>query len=107
MARRREFMRADYACGARIYFMFDVERGRVIHFVINIALALENGVCYDVYRCDTCHGFLHEQRFWQSGRKIALDGEYTEMFKSKKTEVLDNYQRWITLFRRKKGIWGH
>jgi len=69
-------------------------------------LVLDDGTCHEVYRADTCHGFAHEQRFWQSGRKMMLDGSYTEIFMEKKKELLENYPRWVSLFRKSRGLKG-
>ncbi len=104
MAKRKAFTKIDHDNNARIDMMIDIDAGKVVHWCINVALIMEDGKSYDVYRADTCHGFLHEQRFWQGRRKIALDGDYTEMFKAKKNEVLESYPRWVLLFKKRRGM---
>lgn len=104
MAKRKEFTRIDHDNSARIDVLMDVDAGKIVHWCINLTFIDRNGVARDVYRADTCHGFMHEQRFWQSRRKIMLEGNYDVMFHAKSKEVKENYARWIMLFRKRRGI---
>jgi hypothetical protein len=78
------------------------ERGKVIDFAINVTLA-GNGCREDVYRVDTKHGRLHEQRFWISPELADLEaGDYGAAFLEKRTEVLKRCLRWAKLFKESK-----
>ena len=87
----------------RIDFRFVAKRGKIKDFAINITL-LENEKTEDVYRVDTKHKYLHEQRFWVSPKSQKLDyTNYNAAFKDKKEEVLKNYGKWVKWFRIKRG----
>lgn len=47
------------------------ENNRIEGFVLNLRCKFGD-VWYQVYRIDTCHGYLHEQRFWISPEPAAL-----------------------------------
>ena len=80
---------------ARLDFRFEVRRGRIRDFAINVSV-LEGDRASDVYRVDTKHGRLHEQRFWVSPELRTLDyADYNAAFAAKKEEVYRNYERWI------------
>ncbi len=89
---------------ARLDFRWATKRGKVVDFAINISL-LEDYKSADVFRADTKHGYLHEQRFWISPKPRALDMNYNFAFVEKKKGVFENYERWIKLFKeaRKRG----
>lgn len=89
---------------ARLDFRWVVKRRKIKEFAINLSL-VEGGKSVDVFRVDTMHGYLHEQRFWISPRPEPLDLDYSTAFVEKKGEVFEKYVRWINLFRtaRKKG----
>lgn len=89
---------------ARLDFRWVIKRGKIIDFAINISL-LEDEKSTDVYRVDTKHKYLHEQKFWISPKPKELDMDYNAAFVEKKKEVFENYERWIKLFKeaRKRG----
>lgn len=89
---------------ARLDFRWTMKRGKLIDFAINVTL-LEGKKSTDVYRVDTKHGYLHEQRFWISPKPKPLDMDYGLAFVEKKKEVFEHYERWIKLFKeaRKRG----
>lgn len=68
-------------------------------------MMLEGEKSVDVYRVDTKHEYLHEQRFWISGKPKPLDMNYDVAFVKKKDEMFKNYARWVKLFKeaRKRG----
>jgi len=41
-------------------------------FAINLRCLIE-GKWYEVYRVDTAHGYLHEQRYWVSDKSVPLN----------------------------------
>lgn len=88
----------------RIDVRWVIKKGKINDFAINLSL-LEEDKAIDVYRVDTKHGYLHEQRFWISPKPEALDLDYNTAFVEKKNEVLENFTRWIRLFieARKRG----
>ncbi len=92
---------------ARLDFRWMIKKGKVIDFAINASL-LEDGKFTDVYRVDTKHGYLHEQRFWISPKPIPLDMDYNSAFVERKKEVFEKHERWIRLFKeaRKRGELG-
>ncbi|MBI2084832.1 MAG: hypothetical protein HYT70_04470 [Candidatus Aenigmarchaeota archaeon] len=89
---------------ARLDFRWVIKRGKITDFAINVSL-LEGGRSTDVFRVDTKHEYLHEQRFWISPKPKALETDYNSAFVEKKKEVFENYERWIKLFKeaRKRG----
>jgi hypothetical protein len=89
---------------ARLDFRWVIEKGKITDFAINVSL-LEGEKSRDVYRVDTKHGYLHEQRFWISPKPKALDIDHNTAFIVKKNEVFGNYGRWVELFKeaRKRG----
>ena len=91
---------------ARLDFKLEIELRKIKHFSINVALISENG-SEDVFRVDTAHERLHTQKFWISPEPAWLEdegkGDYLQDFLYWKKEVLENFERWIELFRKKKG----
>jgi len=89
---------------ARLDFRWTIEKGKIIDFAINISL-LEDEKSIDVFRVDTKHKYLHEQKFWISSKPKPLEMDYNIAFVEKKNEVFENYAKWIKLFKeaRKRG----
>ena len=89
---------------ARLDFRWVIKRGKIIDFAINVNL-LEGEKSTDIFRVDTKHRYLHEQRFWISPKPKGLDMDNNAAFVEKKKEVFENYERWIKLFKeaRKRG----
>lgn len=50
----------------------EVEKGEVLNFSINYRILADEEWC-QVYRIDTAHGYLHEQRYWISTESIRLE----------------------------------
>ena len=95
----RELLSGDTV---RIDFRFAAEKGKIKDFAINVAL-VEDERAEDVYRVDTKHKYLHEQRFWVSPEPKELDYvNYNAAFKDKKEEVLKNYKKWVKWFKEKR-----
>lgn len=99
----REFHVTEIKDDARIDFRWKARKGRITFFAINLSL-LEEHKRQDVYRVDAAHGYLHEQRFWRSPKPIRLEEmNYNTAFTEKKKEVLENFERWIALFKKTRG----
>ena len=68
-----------------------------IGFVLNYRAEI-NGEWHQIYRVDTCHGYLHEQRFWMSNKPIALKGYDTlnlnELFVLFRRKIKNNFKRY-------------
>lgn len=79
------------------------ERGSIRHFVINLRIVV-NDKSYEVYRADTAHGLLHEQKFWRSPKPIRLEGDYTEVFNDKRKYVEKNYKKMVRWYKEAYGI---
>lgn len=100
----REFHFADVedlpdGDAVRIDVRWKIEKGKVKDFAINVTL-LENDKASDVFRVDTKHGYLHEQKFWRSPKTIPLDYQnYNIAFIEKKDEVFKRYKRWVELYK--------
>ncbi|MDI6655609.1 MAG: hypothetical protein QME59_06985 [Candidatus Hydrothermarchaeota archaeon] len=73
------------------------EKGNIKGFVINLRCKFGN-VWYQVYRVDTCHEYLHEQRFWISPEPISLpkfEGySLQHVFEFFMNEIRKNYERY-------------
>ena len=66
----------------------EVEKGKVLSFSVNYRI-LVNGKWHQVYRVDTAHGYLHEQRYWISAESIQLRAK-EKLFATRK-ELLNHY----------------
>lgn len=82
----------------RIDVRFKVDKGKIVFFCINLSL-IKGDKIYDVYRVDTAHGYLHEQKFWRSSKPKKLGGDYNAVFKEKKGEVIKNYKKYIKYYK--------
>lgn len=97
--RERHFTRI--AGDVRVDFRLITEKGKVLYFAINVSLCTDKPI--DIYRADTAHGYLHEQRFWLSPKPRKLDlPNYNVAFVKLRNEVLENFPQWVMLFEEKK-----
>jgi len=91
---------------ARIDVKLIIEKGMIRHFAINVAILLDD-TYEDVYRIDTAHKGLHEQRFWISKVPTYLEEyrkeDYKQEFLEAKKSVLENFKKWIELHKNKRG----
>lgn len=51
--------------------IFFTKKGKTVKFSINYRADI-NGKWWEVYRVDTAHGYLHEQRYWLTPDPIKL-----------------------------------
>ena len=47
----------------------EVERGEIQEFALNLRCKIDNK-WREIYRIDTAHGYLHEQKYWLSAKPI-------------------------------------
>lgn len=88
---------------ARIDIRWKMIGKKITFFAINLGL-LKGDSIEEVYRVDTAHGYLHEQRFWVSPRPKRLDQtDYNTAFVQKKEQVITNMKRWVELYKKVKG----
>ena len=85
----------------RLDFRWVINKGTVTDFTINVSF-IEGENIVEVYRVDTKHGYAHEHRFWKQQEPKRLDTNYNKVFIDKKAEVLENYHKWILLFKQKR-----
>jgi hypothetical protein len=86
---------------AKLFVLVKIDRKTIVHFCINLAIKNDEKM-NDVYRVDTCHGYLHEQKFWISPKPIKINLDYNYAFRNKLKEVTENAERWIKLYKNKK-----
>lgn len=86
-------------------FRIDRRSHEVVYFSINVGL-MDGDEVVEVYRVDTAHGHLHEQRFWLSPLPIPLsEGRFsglTQAFAYYRRLVNESYSRWVVLFELKQ-----
>lgn len=85
----------------RLDFKWIMEKSKVVDFSINVSI-IEDDTMIEIYRVDTNHGYLHEHRFWKSNKPEQLNMGYNEAFVEKKKEVLNNYKKWVLLFKKNR-----
>ena len=80
-----------------------IDKAKVTFFSINLSIVTDKG-CLDVYRCDTAHGYPHEQKFWRDSKPIKLHGSnYNKIFESKFEETKRNRHKYMKWFRESRG----
>lgn len=84
-----------------------IEANKVIEFVLNYRAKFEDA-WYQVYRVDTCHHYLHEQRFWITPEPIPLpkfaDFSLKYVFDFFLKQIKENYHRYRTYYQERMGI---
>ena len=77
--------------------LFEIEEGRVVDFVINFRSLIQD-TWHEIYRVDTSHGYLHEQRFWISPKPISLprmaDMPLEQIVNTYLEKAKQNYERY-------------
>lgn len=83
-----------------------IEKNKVLEFSVNY-IAKIDGKWEQIYRVDTAHGYLHEQRFWISSKPFAL--KRLERVYDKKTllnmfidKIKNNYLRFKKYYEDKR-----
>ena len=75
--------------------------GKIIRlFSVNYRAKINNE-WKQIYRADNAHGFVHEHRFWRTGKPIAIkDYEpLNESLTSFLASLKENYSRYKTLYK--------
>lgn len=77
-----------------------IKNNAVNGFVINYRSRI-SGEWHDIYRVDTCHGYLHEQRFWRSPEPIRLPetAPLKLIFDFYLDEIKNNYERYLRYYK--------
>ena len=79
----------------------EVEKGAVLNFAINYRILI-NSEWRQVYRIDTAHGYLHEQRYWISTESMRLRAK-EKLFPTRKellNHCIDEVRRNYWLYKR-------
>lgn len=74
----------------------EVENNKVVGFSINFRTKMEESF-FEVYRVDTAHGFLHEQRYWITPEPIpipAMGKDLNEIFNFYLEQIKQNFERY-------------
>ena len=83
------------------------EKKEIVGFVLNYRAKFED-VWYQIYRVDTSHGYLHEQRFWITPEPIALpkfaDFSLKYVFDFYLRRIKEGYQRYRQCYRERMGV---
>jgi hypothetical protein len=97
----RKSKEKEYTAAITLWDRLDVkiltEKGRLQGFVLSYRAKI-SGKWYEVYRVDTCHGYLHAQKFWQSPDPIPLN-EYRDyplemVYEEFLDRILENWARY-------------
>ena len=95
---RRPRPDADY----RHRVSFDLERGRILGFVVQLEY-LVNEAWQPVVRYDTAHGFAHRDRYLPDGTVLAHEpmvvADYNEALTFAADDVRANADQWLRPFR--------
>jgi hypothetical protein len=83
------------------------EKGDIKGFVINLRCKFGD-VWYQVYRVDTCHEYLHEQRFWITPEPISLPkyecSSLSYVFEFFMSETRKNHERYRGYYRERMSL---
>ena len=73
-----------------------VENNKVEGFALNYRARIE-GNFFEIYRVDTAHGFLHEQRYWLTPEPIPIPmmgHDLDEIFSFYLDQIKENFERY-------------
>lgn len=79
----------------------EVGKGEVLGFSINYRILVDDDWC-QVYRVDTAHGYLHEQRYWIGTESIPLKSKEARFATRKElfSHCLDDVKQNHELYRK-------
>lgn len=104
MTAHEKHARLVFDDGVRIDIKQVIEGSKVKYFAINVSLIVGD-TRHDVFRVDTAHGYLHQQRFWISDKPEKLQSEKKKDYKGDlgnwKDKVIKNYKEYVELYRKK------
>jgi len=73
----------------------EIGKGYIKGFVLNLRCLIDD-LWYQIYRVDTAHGYLHEQRFWISPEPVPLI-QHTSLdyaFEFYMRQIRDSFERY-------------
>lgn len=73
-----------------------VEKNKVEGFALNYHTKIEDSF-FEIYRVDTAHGYLHEQRYWLTPEPIpipTLGKDFKELFNFYLDQIKENFERY-------------
>lgn len=82
----------------------EIEEGGIKGFALNLRCKIEDA-WYQVYRVDTAHGYLHEQRFWISPEPIPVM-QHTSLlytFEFYMEQIRNSFERYRKYYLEKMG----
>lgn len=74
----------------------EIESNKVVSFALNYRTKIE-GSFYEVYRIDTAHSYLHEQRYWLSPEPIPIPSmgkDLNNVFNFYLWHIKENFERY-------------
>ncbi len=74
----------------------EIENNKAVNFALNYRTKIE-GSFYEVYRIDTAHSCLHEQRFWLSPEPIPIPlmgKDLNNVFSFYLEQMKENFERY-------------
>ena len=89
-----------------IYVKLKTEKNKVVEFALNYRTNID-GNYHEIYRVDTAHGYLHEQRHWISPAPIPLHTLTNDLNPSVTfyiSEIKKNFERYKQYFLQKRGV---
>lgn len=81
----------------------EVERGEIKGFALNMRCKIA-GVWREIYRVDTAHDYLHEQRYWISDKPIPIKQETAlqSSFEYYMEQIKKSFERYKRYYLEKK-----
>ena len=72
-----------------------IKEGHITGFALNLRCRIE-GLWHQIYRVDTAHGYLHEQRYWISPEPMPLMQQTSldYAFEFYMRQMKDNFERY-------------
>lgn len=83
----------------------EIDKDKVVGFALNYRTKTEESF-YEVYRVDTAHGYLHEQKYWISPDPIPIMGFVGDLNYNATFYVLEikkNFEKYKKYFLQKRG----
>ncbi|MBU0530397.1 MAG: hypothetical protein ABIH52_03725 [Candidatus Aenigmatarchaeota archaeon] len=82
----------------------EVESTEIKEFALNMRCKMGNK-WYEVYRVDTAHGYLHEQKYWISEKPIPIVRETSlrHIFEYYMEQIKNNFERYKKYYLERRG----
>lgn len=103
MNKVKEF-RIPLSEGTMLDVTIEIEGGAIKGFALNLRCKIEDR-WHQVYRVDTAHGYLHEQRFWISPEPLPItqQGPLQCVFESYMEQIRENFEQYRKYYMEKVG----